>query len=96
MQKKFGKDGLVVLSLNIDDEKDQREGAIKFLEKTQAPFTNFVLAPDEKKDAWDAELKFGGFPLHFVYGRDGKQLHKLEGAEEEEVDKKVEEALKKK
>jgi hypothetical protein len=95
MQKKFSKDGLVVLSLNIDDEKDQRDGAIQFLQKSQVPFTNFILAPGENKDAWDAELKFGGFPLQFIYGRDGKKLHMLEGAEPQEVEQKVEAALKK-
>ena len=96
MHKKYGKDGLVVLSVIIDQEQADREEAIKFLKKLQVPFSNFIIAPDENRDRWEEELKLGIFPVSDLYARDGKLQERLEAVEPEEMDKKVEEALKKK
>ena len=72
MQKKYAKDGVVAVSVSVDDPKDKKamQNVLDFLRKQKATFTNLVL--DEKPEVWQEKLKIYGPPCVFVFNRDGK------------------------
>ena len=94
-------DGLVVVSMSMDDPENKDE-ALKFLQKQNATFTNLLSSlggEEEGMEAFDIE---GGAVPHFkIYGRDGKILRQF-GVDPDnpwdhaDVDKAIREALKKK
>jgi hypothetical protein len=65
MHKKYGKDGLVAISVNLGEEKDE---ALKFLLSKEAAFTNLWLNDDD----WQGKLHFVAPPCYFVFNRQGK------------------------
>src|SRR5262245_6618234 len=78
MHRKYAKDGLVAISLNLDAATDEdgkpnepaRKQALKFLREEGATFTNLML--DEPQTFWEAKLHAQGVPMVFVFNRDGK------------------------
>jgi thiol-disulfide isomerase/thioredoxin len=72
MHKKYSGDGVVTISVSLDDAKEDGTAAKvrKFLEAQHATFTNLIL--DEKPEVWQDKLKFDGPPCVYVFGRDGK------------------------
>ncbi len=98
MQKKYAKDGVVAVSVNLDDpNKDAVKDKIKkFLVSQKATFTNLIL--DEPPDVWQKKLKFDGPPCVFVFDRDGKIAKKFDSGEkyEDDIEKFVVDLLKKK
>jgi hypothetical protein len=99
MQKKFGPDGLVVVTVNIDDASNARvrQAVTRFI-SDYPTLNHLVLAPGEKLSAWEEALSLGQFPCAFLYNREGKLEQRLEGGdyEPEVLDRKVAEMLKKK
>lgn len=96
MHKQHASDGLVAISVSVDDLEEARtkDAVLKFLTKQKATFTNLILA--EAPDDWQKKLDLGGPPAVFVYGRDGKLVKKFdEGVSYEEVKKIVLPLLKK-
>lgn len=89
MQKKYGGDGFVALSVSLDNPKDGkiRARVDEFLQKKQAHFTNLIAEGDA--DAWYERLKIGSVPAVFVFDRENRRVKKLSG---EEVDYKIVEA----
>lgn len=87
MQKKYGKDGLVAISVSLDDTKDRPVMAkVKsFLEKQHATFTNVVL--NEDSDVWQSKFKIFGPPCVFVFDRTGKWKKFAEPVDYAEVEK---------
>ncbi len=82
MYKDHAKDGLVVISLSLD-EPEQEKDVLAFLKKHDADFPNFILKDtDEKKDAWDKRFPFMSPPVMHVFGRDGKLLKSFERQKE--------------
>jgi hypothetical protein len=75
MHRKYGKDGLVCVSVSLD-EKDNKDRALAFLKKRQAEFSNYLL--DEEAEVWQNKLKLTGPPAVLVYGRDGKRARQFE------------------
>jgi hypothetical protein len=75
MHRKYGKDGLVCVSVSVD-EKDSKDRALAFLKKRQAGFGNYLL--DEEVEVWQNKLKLIGPPAVLVYGRDGKLVRKFQ------------------
>jgi hypothetical protein len=86
MHKKYGGEGLVALSVSLDNPKDPmiRSKVDAFLQKKQATFTNLIAEGDP--DDWYARLKIGAVPGVFVFDRENRRVKKLSG---EEVDYKV-------
>src|SRR5262249_21852274 len=79
MHRKYAKDGLVAISLNLDAATDEdgkpneetRKQALKFLREEGAAFTNLML--DEPQDFWQPRLHLeDGLPGVFVFNRAGK------------------------
>src|SRR5262245_46111232 len=68
MQQKYGQDGLVCISMSVDQPQD-RDSALKFLQKEKAEFENFLI--DEEASIWSNAWKFRNVPAVRVYGRDG-------------------------
>jgi len=91
MQQKYGKDGLVVLGVLLDDPKDAtlRADGLKYLDKVKPPFENVYL--DAKMEEWQKKLRINGYPGVYVFNRDNHHVKKLpvlddKGEEKEEVD----------
>ena len=86
---KFGSKGLVIIGVNIDNDKEK---AVGFLEETPA---NFLLAADpDKKVA--AAYNLPTMPTSYIIGRDGNILYTHAGYHEGDLagmEKKVEDAL---
>jgi thiol-disulfide isomerase/thioredoxin len=81
LHKKHEKDGLVVVSVALDDIKETpeaKDNVLKFLKAKGATFTNFLL--DEPPETWQAKFRFAGPPSYFIFNRQGKWTHfKSEG-----------------
>jgi peroxiredoxin len=88
LQKKYGKDGLVIVGASVDQKGPAHVKA--FAEKNQIGYT-LVMADEAVIEA------FGGFnaiPTTFLIGRDGRIVHKKTGSmAHEEYEKLVLKAL---
>ena len=93
MHKKYAKQGLVVISVALDDIKEDppsKDRAMKFLQAKGATFTNLLL--DETTEVWQKQLRFIAPPCQYVFDRQGKwtQFHSdKEEIKHEVVDKLV-------
>jgi hypothetical protein len=75
MHHKYAKDGLVVLSVALDDiheDPPSKDRALKFLNAKGATFTNLLL--DEPVEFWQEKLRFIAPPCHYVFSRQGKWI----------------------
>ncbi|CAN5159614.1 hypothetical protein BH10PLA2_BH10PLA2_08610 [soil metagenome] len=69
-----GKDGVVCISVTVDD-KENREAALKYLQKQNASMTNFWL--DEDPKVWGDKWKVKAVPVVFVFDKKGKPAKKF-------------------
>jgi cytochrome oxidase Cu insertion factor (SCO1/SenC/PrrC family) len=97
MHQELAKDGLVVISLSVDDA-DEKAAALKFLQDQKATFQNFILEDkDRNEKAGDEKLYHSAPPIVHVFDREGKVVKTLEGKKEAEgLEKLVKELLQKK
>jgi hypothetical protein len=75
MHEKYAKDGLVVISVALDDiheEPESKDRALKFLKDKKATFTNLLL--DEPIDFWQKKFEFVGPPTVYIFNRQGKWI----------------------
>ena len=73
MYNKYKNDGLVAVTVSLDNPTDTRAAAsaLQFLEKQQAGgLTNLVL--DETPEMWARNLGINGPPCVFVFNREGR------------------------
>ena len=80
MHKKYAKDGLVAITLNLDPLKEAEAGkdlsaevtarALKFLRAKGATGTNLLL--DEPTAFWQEKFGFAAPPTLFVFDRQGR------------------------
>jgi thiol-disulfide isomerase/thioredoxin len=75
MQQRYGKDGLVCMSLTVDPP-DKRGAALKFLQDKHATIPNYWL--DEKESVWQEKFDSGGPPIVFVFDRQGRRAAKFD------------------
>lgn len=68
MHKKYAADGLVAISVSLDELNDKDE-ALKFLQSKDATFTNLLLNDTVN---WPDKLHFFAPPAYFVFNRQGK------------------------
>ena len=97
MHQELAKDGLVVISLSVD-EPDEKANVLKFLQDQKATFQNFLLADkDRNEKAGDDKLYHSAPPIVHVFDRAGKKVKTFEGKKEAAgLDDLVKELLKKK
>lgn len=75
LHKKYGKQGLVVISVSLDELKEgdkTKERALAFLTKQQATFQNLIL--NEPYQVWQEKLRFMGPPCYFVFSKRGEWI----------------------
>ena len=74
MNHKYGKKGLAVVSLSLDDNSDKAAlaDAEKFLQEKKAVFTNILL--DEDFGVGFEKLEIGAIPAVFLFGPGGKEI----------------------
>jgi thiol-disulfide isomerase/thioredoxin len=104
LHEKYGKHGLVVMAVNMDDPGNThvREQALAFLKSRHARFTNLAVYDGEDPGQWvdqRADLAKGGtgfegdLPFTEVYDRKGNLvLHKVD-VDHDELDRLVQELL---
>jgi hypothetical protein len=95
MHNTYAKDGLVCMSVSVDD-KDDKDKTLAFLQKQHATFENYLI--DEPAAVWNTKLEVAAPPAVLVFDRDGQRLKKF-GEEQftyEDVEKFVAPLLKEK
>lgn len=72
MHKKYGSQGMVAVTVSLDGliEPNAPELALKILREKKMPFTNLLL--DEDDELWQKKLGEAGYPIVFVFNREGK------------------------
>jgi hypothetical protein len=80
MHRKYAKDGLVAVSVALDDPADKavHARALTFLKKQGANFTNVLL--DETPELYQSKLKIDGPPCIYIFSRDNSWVLKRDGA----------------
>jgi hypothetical protein len=81
LHEKYSKDGLVCLSVSLDDprEKGKLARVQKFLEARKASFTNVIL--DEDQEFWQKKFNFFGPPCVYVFNQEGKWVRFVDDGE---------------
>jgi hypothetical protein len=94
LHEKYAKDGLVAVSVSLDDPKDPdaKAAVLKFLQSQNAAFTNLIL--DESQTFWQEKFKAIAPPIVYVFNREGKWKQFVEAEHYPEVEKLVVEFLK--
>jgi len=75
MHKDYARDGLVCMSVSLDEVK-QRDKPLGFLKQRGATFVNYLL--DEEIDLWQNKFDISGPPLVFVFDRDNQRAAKFD------------------
>ena len=99
LHNKYGRKGLQVVSLSLDDPSDAKaiDEAKKFLREKKAPFLNVLL--DEDYGVGFEKLDIGAIPAVFLYDASGKEIERFTMDDPknqftyEQVEKKVESLL---
>jgi hypothetical protein len=70
MHRKYAKDGLVAVSVALDDPADtaSHARAVAFLKKQKAEFLNVLL--DEPPELYQTKLKIDGPPCVYIFDRE--------------------------
>jgi len=77
MHEKYGKQGLAVMSVSLDDPDDKKalKSAETFLKEKKATFPNFYI--NEENNAGYERFDIGAIPAVFLYGPDGKEVRRF-------------------
>ena len=76
-QSKYGKQGLAVVSLSMDDAED-KDRALRFLKKRKARIVNLMSFDGVEEAATDAfDIADGALPHFKLYDRSGKLIQKF-------------------
>ena len=78
MHRKYAKDGLVCISVSVDEEKN-REAALDFLKDKGATFSNYLL--DHEVGFWQDKFEINAPPAVFVFDRDNRRAGKFDGSD---------------
>jgi|SRR5437588_8450923 len=71
MHRKYSKDGLVCMSVSVNDA-DDKDKALEFLKKQNAEFGNYLI--DEKGEVWSRLLNVSGPPAALIFDRAGQRV----------------------
>lgn len=74
MHRKYAKDGLVAMSVSVD-EADNEPRLQELLNQFQATFPNYRL--DEPYDVWSSKWNVSAQPVVFVFDRLGRRAAKF-------------------
>jgi peroxiredoxin len=96
MQKRFAKDGVVCMSVSVDEVKNHGK-ALDFLKSQGATFANYLL--DEETAFWQEKWDMNGPPAVFVFDQQNQRAAKFDcndpdkPYDHEDVDKAVRQLL---
>jgi hypothetical protein len=82
MHRKYGPDGLVCLSVSVDEPEEEgqleplKKRVLDFLTRQKADFANYLL--DEDAGVWQNRWKFKAPPGVLVFGPDGTVARKFD------------------
>jgi hypothetical protein len=82
MHRKYGPDGLVCMSVSVDEPEEEgqleplKKRVLDFLTKQKAEFANYLL--DEDAGVWQNKWKFKAPPAALVFGPDGTLARKFD------------------
>jgi thiol-disulfide isomerase/thioredoxin len=74
LHHKYAKDGLVCISVSVDDI-DDKERTLKFLRSQKATTINYLI--DESADVWQKNLDATVPPNAIIFGRDGQRVKRF-------------------
>jgi hypothetical protein len=80
MHKKYARDGVVVMTVSVDDV-DSKDGALAFLKKVKATTRNYLLK--EEPEFWQKKWQITAPPALFIFDRDGKRAAKFDSDDSE-------------
>lgn len=95
---KHHRDGVACMSVSVD-ELEKRDEALKFLQKREAAFSNYII--DDVGEAWWDKWEIKAIPIVLVFDREGKLVRKFDKDDPdnqfsyEDVEKLVAELLQK-
>jgi hypothetical protein len=75
MHRKYAKDGLVCISVSVDELKNQN-AALEFLKRQNATFANYLL--DEEVQFWQDRWDINAPPAVFVFDRQNHRAAKFD------------------
>jgi hypothetical protein len=97
MHRKYAKDGLVAISVNLDALKEPDTGkdmsaeakgnALRFLKSINGTMTNLLL--DAPQEGWQAKFDMVGPPTIYVFDRQGRWVRFKSDDESLKVDEKT-------
>ncbi len=71
MHQKYARDGLVCISVSLDEDEEAKAEAHKFLIEQKATFANYRL--NEEREVWQARWQTKAPPVLFVFDRQGRR-----------------------
>ena len=95
MQKQYGKDGLVIITVDAEPpgDTDGARSALEFLQEKNIPLTNIAWDWSDV-DAWQNKTELAAYPQYLLYNRQGKRV--FTGHEEHDaLERMIVEQLKK-
>lgn len=75
MHQRYAKDGLVCMTVSVDEVKQQK-AALDFLKKVGAAFPNYLL--DEEVSLWQDKWDLSAPPAVFVFDRKNQRAAKFD------------------
>lgn len=75
MQRKYGPDGVVCVSVSVD-ALDNKQATFDFLKEQGATLPNFLL--DEETEVWQNKWDVNGPPAVFVFDRENRRAAKFD------------------
>lgn len=95
MHREFAKDGLVVVSLDVQQsELKSQDRVLAFLTRQEATFPNYILNDtEENREALLAKYAIESSPAVALFDRAGKQVRLPDDVSDEELERTVKELL---
>lgn len=95
LHKKYSKDGLVCISVDVfPEELERKDQVLEFLKKKGAVFPNYILKDDKNNEEWQKPHGIEFTPWLILFDKSGKPSNVPEKASPEDVDELVKKALK--
>jgi thiol-disulfide isomerase/thioredoxin len=95
LARKYKADGLVVVTVALEEDESKREDALKFLTDQGADFTNLLSTTGAEQAFKDFDIGENGIPHYRVYDKSGTLVKKFtnDGQKEEELAAEIEQTL---
>ncbi len=88
LHEAHAKDGLVVMSINVEpNDLEHSSSIVKFLRENEADFPNYIIQKnDQARSDWLKKYSIRSTPTFLAFDRNGKQVNVPEPASADDVD----------